>query len=511
MNPQKLLPLALLICLVLQSEAQLPDGSVAPNFTVQDISGKEHNLYDLLDSGKIVILEFSATWCAPCWVYHNSHALQDFYNEFGPSGQDRARVLWIEGDPNTNTNCLYGPANCNGGSTGNYVAGSPYPIVDNHAIAALYKVSYYPTLYVICPSRRTKEVKPVSADKIWAQAQLCPVAQGTHNAGIFQFYAGTELREICGTQTWTPQFALTNLGTAPLNNAMLELKWNDQTLETLQWNGYLPTYGEVTISFSAHPFAGDGTMKTSILDINNGMGDDDPSNNTWGEAFGPAAQFDNNKILLRIRTDGYGEETYWELRDDTGNVLDKGGNELVGPDGGGKFPFGPPIGQGTYPNWIVVRDTLCLPSDGCYSIHFTDAYGDGICCDFGNGYYRLYSLDEPGIAIISGGTFGEYSRHSISSGTLSSNVKNPVAALRLDIFPNPASSLIYFDWDIGPGIPVSAEVYDARGQLYRVFPKEVSVAGGNQWSLSVDGWPAGVYFFALKTSAEVMVRGFGVK
>jgi Peroxiredoxin len=341
--------LVLLSCLALGSKAQLPDGSIAPNFTALDISGKTHNLYQLLDSGKIVVLEFSATWCAPCWVYHNSHALQDFYQEFGPAGEDKVRVLWIEGDPNTNTNCLYGPAGCNGGSTGNYVAGTPYPIIDNAAVAALYKINYYPTLYVICPNRRLKEVKPVSADKIWEQAQPCPVAHGTHNAGIFQFDAGTELREICGTQTWAPQFALTNLGSAPLSNALVELKWNDQTLETLQWNGYLPTYGEATASFSAHPFTGEGMLKTTILNVNNGAGDDDFSNNVWNEAFSPAAKFSNNKILLRIRTDGYGEETYWELRNDAGIVLDKGGNELVGPNGGGKFPFGLPSGKAPTP------------------------------------------------------------------------------------------------------------------------------------------------------------------
>jgi hypothetical protein len=34
------------------SFAQLPDGSIAPDFTATDIDGVEHNLYDLLDEGK---------------------------------------------------------------------------------------------------------------------------------------------------------------------------------------------------------------------------------------------------------------------------------------------------------------------------------------------------------------------------------------------------------------------------------------------------------------------------
>ena len=53
-------PLLLFTALLLAtvSSAQLPDGSIAPDFTATDIDGVEHNLYDLLDEGKKVILEF---------------------------------------------------------------------------------------------------------------------------------------------------------------------------------------------------------------------------------------------------------------------------------------------------------------------------------------------------------------------------------------------------------------------------------------------------------------------
>ena len=51
-----------LLCAGLAS-AQLPDGSVAPDFTATDLNGEEHNLYSYLDSGYQVILDFSATWC----------------------------------------------------------------------------------------------------------------------------------------------------------------------------------------------------------------------------------------------------------------------------------------------------------------------------------------------------------------------------------------------------------------------------------------------------------------
>ena len=58
------------------SYAQLPDGSTAPDFTVTDINGETYRLYDLLDSGYTVVIDLNATWCGPCWSYHEAGHLR---------------------------------------------------------------------------------------------------------------------------------------------------------------------------------------------------------------------------------------------------------------------------------------------------------------------------------------------------------------------------------------------------------------------------------------------------
>ncbi|MFT4660865.1 MAG: hypothetical protein ACI8XB_001133 [Patiriisocius sp.] len=143
---------ALLTCV---SFAQLADGTIAPNWTLTDINGDSHTLYDYLDDGYTVVLDFSATWCGPCWDYHTSGELEDLYINHGPAGMANVSetttndimVFMIEGDASTTDAQLNGAA----GSQGDWVAGTPYPIIDDASLTSAW-VDAWPTLYTICPN-----------------------------------------------------------------------------------------------------------------------------------------------------------------------------------------------------------------------------------------------------------------------------------------------------------------------------------------------------------------------
>jgi len=41
-----------------------------------------------LGQGKAVVLVCSATWCGPCYGFHQAHFLEDIDQQYGPNGTD---------------------------------------------------------------------------------------------------------------------------------------------------------------------------------------------------------------------------------------------------------------------------------------------------------------------------------------------------------------------------------------------------------------------------------------
>lgn len=161
-------------------KAQLPDGSDAPNWTMTDLNQQSHTLFNYLDAGYGVILDFSATWCGPCWNYHNTNALKDLHNENGPNGTNEAFVIYIEGSAPTQDPCLYGPQGpCpnNTSTQGNWVFNTPYPIINDHSQNGAYQIAYFPTIYGVCPTNT------VQSRKIYLLGQR-------NKSGLYDFVKG---------------------------------------------------------------------------------------------------------------------------------------------------------------------------------------------------------------------------------------------------------------------------------------------------------------------------------
>ncbi|MEM7162726.1 MAG: T9SS type A sorting domain-containing protein [Bacteroidota bacterium] len=163
---RKILTLFVFISAVYSAEAQV--GAVAPDFTITDIYGEEHNLYSILDDGKVVVLDCSATWCNPCWAFHEAHFLNDLNAAYGPDGTDQIRVIFYEADAQTTSEDLNGTGS---NTYGDWVTGTTYPIVDENPVSLSGSIFWplgFPTINVINP-----ETKVIDADlwDPWSQNQ----------------------------------------------------------------------------------------------------------------------------------------------------------------------------------------------------------------------------------------------------------------------------------------------------------------------------------------------------
>ena len=287
--------------LAVASFAQLPNGSYAPAFTGYEIDKSTGNiistnpisLYDMTDAGYTVFMDVFATWCGPCWSYHNSHALENLYAQYGPEGTNELRVLAIEGS-NGNYNSLSGAGADAGGSAtqGNWLNGVEYPIIplkmapNTMAFDNDYAISYFPTVYMVCPNRLVYEVgQQQTADLYAASNNTCPQFDATQaNNGLILSVSGIEKVYHCSC-TATPTIDLQNVGSADLTSATLSINFDGQ-ITTYDWTGNLSRYNKTTVSLPQITSNVDGIHQYTVTIVSaNGVSDADTVMNTISQSF----------------------------------------------------------------------------------------------------------------------------------------------------------------------------------------------------------------------------------
>lgn len=145
--------LALLATFGVATLAASAQFGTAPDFNVTDLGGNTHQLYaDILDQGLIAVVDVSATWCPPCWSLHNSHALQDLHEAYGPDGTNQLRVIFYEADATTTLADVQGTG---GNTQGDWTEGVTYPIINESPLTLdlnIWAPLGFPTVNVIRPS-----------------------------------------------------------------------------------------------------------------------------------------------------------------------------------------------------------------------------------------------------------------------------------------------------------------------------------------------------------------------
>ena len=474
--------------------------TIAPNFIVTDINGETYELYDILSSGKTVVIDFYATWCPPCWEYHNGKELSKLWERHGPDGLDDYFVMGIESDGSTGLDDLRGTGD---NTLGDWTEDVDYPIIDNDQIAHYFNLQFYPTFVQICTDRTVVvmdrgifgpgEFDPTRphVEDYETERLNCSVPESPINVTAYGFTGYED--NICDATTFRPGIDIRNSGSDILTSCNAELYVDNTLIEETTWTGSLTPYEHDQITFSEITLSKKANIEIK-LSSPNGQSDDDLTDNVLMKRINEANTASTNEISLEIRTDFRGKETYWAILDESETIVAEGGNPLVGLDNIGNINIDAPDHPSAYGYQQIVEETIELTKNGCYTLVFTDFKSNGLCCDVGVGRYIL--KDGNGLILASGGDFRERNDHYFRyEGGLSSTYSDKLNA-DVIVWPNPVSDLLHIDIEIAKGLEVEVQLTNLYG--YEVQRKTESIKSGkNYLKFDMSPYPAGIYYLSI--------------
>lgn len=280
---------------------------------------------------------------------------------------------------------------------------------------------------------------------------------------------------VCNSSSITPQVTIRNAGQEPLTSLVLSYAVGASSgSET--WTGNLNSGATTTIVLPTL-FAGNGAQTITVT-ASQPNGTSDPNSVNDARSLNFTVADPATLAQLSITLDDYGSETTWEVLDATGtNVVYSGGPYANGADGQEE------------------NTQLCL-ADGCYTLVLYDDADDGICCDYGEGFYSVVA---DGSVLVDGdGEFQAEIEHEFC--VLSTGI-NTADGMRFSMRPNPTNGRVELEFpDAMQAVDIT--VFDATGRT--VLQQRTT----NERTLVLDltTQNAGIYFVQVIAQGQVLTE-----
>ncbi|MFA7082360.1 MAG: Omp28-related outer membrane protein [Bacteroidales bacterium] len=196
----------------------------------------------------------------------------------------------------------------------------------------------------------------------------------------------------------------------------------------------------------------------------------------------PVSKDADLKVTLYLKTDYFGDETKWNVKDLNGNLIKKGG----------------PYAKGSN-----IFDTVDfnLSSVGCYVFEITDGYGDGIGTNYSDNVVGNYKLVDGNGTIIknSDGLFGMGEKIAINLLSVIglNDVENNISSF--DVYPNPVRDIATLDINLNSSSTATIQVLDMLGRNVIDLGTKSMKAGQNSIQLNTSKLNNGMYFIKVST------------
>jgi len=479
--------------------AQPETGGIAPNLTFTDIDGDTYTLYDMLDQGKTVYLDLFATWCGPCWNFHQNHILEDLHTQYGAGGTDEVRVFAIEADPSTAVNRITGQGDR---TIGDWTTGISYPIANDHNAARLFNLAAYPTIVVIRPDRVMFNAYSVVYPNI---DYLYNTGVGGTNDVIIEsrtFGNGS----YCDGTTRRLDVSVRNVG-ATTSDVVVNLLINGEEFAQATATAVEP-FKTKRVRFDRYEVTDNVSLEANVVSVN-GQPDDKAY---WNQSIGSLQSPDldmtkADQATIIVTTDFYPGDRRVYLEDLEGNVIlnhrfRKGLSDQFG--GGGVDA------NKDHEFQVDVSEA------GCYRIIIsTEELGVGM------NYYDPSIHPEPGIQIVDNDgnvvkPKDPADRDFTAARAINFDTKNLTAIEEVQgladitVFPNPAKDATTLQFMLDRNEDLEIAVLNTVGQQIKIVETGSYVAGLNTVDIPLQNINAGLYYVTVRNQHQATIQRLSV-
>ena len=185
------------------------------------------------------------------------------------------------------------------------------------------------------------------------------------------------------------------------------------------------------------------------------------------------------QAVLTIVTDNFPQENTWKLLNSAGQQIYSGG----------------PYQVSSQTNNINV----CLFKGQCYTFVINDSYGDGMCCSYGNGSYKIVYN---GATLFSGNQFAASDSKQFCMPASNIEAAQTNENINFSIYPNPVQDLLYIRMSAQVNVDeeVNYEVFDLMGRKVKWGKMNLSTVNSIETSAMIQG----TYLLRLSGAKEVL-------
>lgn len=283
------------------------------------------------------------------------------------------------------------------------------------------------------------------------------------------------------SNSFTPVIILENKGNAALTAATIRYSIDNTNLQTLNWTGNLDTNTSTTLTLNTLTTSG-GThnFNATIINVNNTT-DQNSANNSADQTFKVDKNVSSTIINFTLQNDRFGSETTWQITNSAGTILYSGGPYT---DVARAQPLPAPV-----------KETFVLANNDCYTFTINDDAADGVCCDWGEGFYSLATPTNE--TIVTGGAFTDTESTNFRIGTLGTNTIDTLQNIFL--YPNPTADILNVSLDANSiDYPTSYSIINLLGQTIRTK----TIESKQELQINVANLAQGMYFLQLVTDGS---------